>query len=29
VAASALGSDLPLTRPEWYELVSAAGYAVP
>ncbi|GAA2153672.1 MULTISPECIES: aldo/keto reductase [Glycomyces] len=29
VAASALGSDIPLTRPEWYELVRAAGYTVP
>ncbi|GAB3615651.1 aldo/keto reductase [Okibacterium endophyticum] len=29
VAAAALGSDLPLTRPEWYELFRAAGYRVP
>lgn len=29
VAASALGSDLPLTRPEWYELIRTAGYTVP
>ncbi len=29
VAAAALGSDLPLTRPEWYELFRAAGYTVP
>lgn len=29
VTASALGSDLPLTRPEWYELFRAAGYKVP
>ena len=29
VADAALGSDLPLTRAEWYELVRAAGYTVP
>ncbi|MGW5764824.1 aldo/keto reductase [Streptomyces tendae] len=29
VAAAALGSELPLTRPEWYELFRAAGYTVP
>jgi predicted oxidoreductase len=29
VAAAALGSDVPLTRAEWYELFRAAGYAVP
>ncbi|MFD5457735.1 aldo/keto reductase, partial [Streptomyces olivaceus] len=29
VTAAALGSDLPLTRPEWYELFRAAGYTVP
>jgi predicted oxidoreductase len=29
VAGAALGSDLPLTRPEWYELFRAAGYRVP
>jgi predicted oxidoreductase len=29
VAASAQGSDVPLTRPEWYELFRAAGYTVP
>lgn len=29
VAAAALGSELPLTRPEWYELYRAAGYLVP
>ena len=29
VAAAALGSDLPLTRAEWYELFRAAGYRVP
>ncbi|MFD5594887.1 aldo/keto reductase family oxidoreductase [Streptomyces griseorubiginosus] len=29
VTAAALGSDLPLTRPEWYELFRAAGYKVP
>ena len=26
---AAAGSDLPLTRPEWYELFRAAGYRVP
>lgn len=29
VAGAALGSDLPLTRPEWYELFRAAGHIVP
>ncbi|HEU5128385.1 MAG TPA: aldo/keto reductase [Glycomyces sp.] len=29
VAASAQGSELPLTRAEWYELFRAAGYTVP
>ncbi|HEX5332244.1 MAG TPA: aldo/keto reductase [Cellulomonas sp.] len=29
VADAAAGSDLPLTRAEWYELFRAAGYAVP
>ena len=29
VAGAALGSDLPLTRPQWYELFRAAGYRVP
>ncbi|AWS43616.1 aldo/keto reductase family oxidoreductase [Streptosporangium sp. 'caverna'] len=29
VAAAALGSDIPLTRPEWYELFRAAGHTVP
>jgi len=29
VAGAAAGSDLPLTRPEWYELFRAAGYRVP
>ncbi|GAA4701742.1 aldo/keto reductase [Promicromonospora umidemergens] len=29
VAGAALGSDLPLTRAEWYELFRAAGYTVP
>lgn len=29
VQAAALGSDIPLTRPEWYELFRAAGYMVP
>ncbi len=29
VAGAALGSDIPLTRSEWYELVRAAGYTVP
>jgi predicted oxidoreductase len=29
VAAAAQGSDLPLTRPEWYELFRAAGHLVP
>ncbi|GAA1778880.1 aldo/keto reductase [Agromyces lapidis] len=29
VAGAAAGSDVPLTRPEWYELFRAAGYQVP
>ncbi len=29
VADAALGSDVPLTRAEWYELFRAAGYIVP
>ncbi|WP_312678640.1 aldo/keto reductase [Microbacterium sp.] len=29
VAGAAQGSDIPLTRSEWYELVAAAGYRVP
>lgn len=29
VAAAALGSDIPLTRAEWYELFRAAGHLVP
>jgi predicted oxidoreductase len=29
VAGAALGSELPLTKPEWYELFRAAGYTVP
>ncbi len=29
VAGAAQGSDLPLTREEWYELFRAAGYRVP
>ncbi|NHA69764.1 aldo/keto reductase [Phycicoccus flavus] len=29
VTDAALGSDLPLTRSEWYELFRAAGYTVP
>ena len=29
VAAAAQGSDVPLTRGEWYELVRTAGYRVP
>ncbi|WP_432493806.1 aldo/keto reductase [Kineococcus gypseus] len=29
VAAAAQGSDLPLTRAQWYELYRAAGYTVP
>jgi predicted oxidoreductase len=29
VAAAALGSDIPLTRAEWYALYRAAGYVVP
>jgi predicted oxidoreductase len=29
VAAATLGSDIPLTRAEWYELFRAAGHIVP
>jgi len=29
IAASALGSEIPLTRAEWYEMFGAAGYIVP
>jgi predicted oxidoreductase len=29
VAGAALGSDLPLTRPEWYEIFRAGGHTVP
>ncbi|WP_442574277.1 aldo/keto reductase [Microbacterium sp. F51-2R] len=29
VTAAAAGSDIPLTRAEWYELFRAAGYRVP
>ncbi|MDN3310939.1 aldo/keto reductase [Microbacterium oryzae] len=29
VAAAAAGSDIPLTRAEWYELTRAAGHRVP
>jgi predicted oxidoreductase len=29
VAGAALGSDIPLTRSEWYELFRASGYQVP
>ncbi len=29
VAAAAAGSDLTLTRAEWYELLRAAGYTIP
>ncbi len=29
VTDAALGSDIPLTRAEWYELFRAAGYTVP
>jgi predicted oxidoreductase len=29
VTGAALGSEVPLTRPEWYELFRAAGYLVP
>jgi len=29
VAHAALGSDIRLTRAEWYELFRAAGYRVP
>ncbi len=29
VASAALGSEVPLTRAEWYELFRAAGYTVP
>jgi predicted oxidoreductase len=29
VAGAALGSDIPLTRPEWYDLFRAAGHIIP
>jgi len=29
IAAAAQGSEIPLTRSEWYEMFRAAGYAVP
>jgi len=29
VAGAALGSDVPLTRPEWYDLFRAAGHTIP
>ena len=29
ITAAALGADVPLTRPEWYELYRAAGHVVP
>ena len=29
VTDAAMGSDIPLTRAEWYELFRAAGYRVP
>ncbi|KRD43600.1 aldo/keto reductase [Cellulomonas sp. Root930] len=29
VTGAARGSDIPLTRPEWYELFRAAGYILP
>lgn len=29
VSGAALGSELPLTRPEWYELFRAAGHLLP
>jgi len=29
VAGAALGSEIPLTRAEWYEMFRAAGYRVP
>ena len=29
VAGAALGSDIPLTRAEWYALFTAAGYLIP
>ncbi|PUB27070.1 putative oxidoreductase [Promicromonospora sp. AC04] len=29
VAGAALGSDIPLTRAEWYEMFRTAGYSVP
>ncbi len=29
LAAAAAGSDVALTRPEWYELFRAAGHIVP
>lgn len=28
VVASARGSEIPLTRPEWYALLRATGYVV-
>jgi len=27
--SAALGSDLPLTRPQWYQLFQAAGHILP
>ena len=29
VTDAAQGSDIPLTRPEWYELFRASGHRVP
>ena len=29
VRDSAAGSDVPLTRPEWYRLFTAAGHVLP
>jgi predicted oxidoreductase len=29
VAGAAQGSDIPLTRAEWYEMFRAAGHIVP
>ena len=29
VAGAAAGSDIPLTRAQWYELFRAAGHRVP
>jgi predicted oxidoreductase len=29
VKDAAAGSDLPLTRPEWYRLFTAAGHTLP